>query len=477
MPLFITFYPAVLLAATVAGGWPGVLATVLSALVADYWFIPPFGFGAETSADLVAVAIFLGCNLSLCGLAERLRRARWAEALSLAREQDLALLDLGNVLALDPGHRILRWSEGCRRLYGFEAHEAEGRFTHDLFQTRLPQPLEDLRRILVEQGHWEGELVRHRKDGAELAIAVLWVVRRDDKGQPLALLEVSTDITERKKKEEETRRLNRTLNALGKSSQAMMRAEEEPAYLEEVCRLVVEDCGHAMVWIGYAEEDEAKTVRPLAHAGFDEGYLQTLDISWADTERGRGPTGTAIRTGEPNICRNMLTDPRFEPWRQNALARGYASSIALPLIAGGKAFGALTIYSREADPFSDDEVSLLGELANDLAHGILAIRLQVARVRAEQELRAREERYRGLVEVSPVAILVNRDNRIELVNPAALHLFGATLAEQLLGKSPFELFHPDYHAIMRKRIQELGEGRPGADGREDRPAGRRGAGR
>src|ERR1035437_6987226 len=121
------------------------------------------------------------------------------------------------------------------------------------------------------------------------------------------------DIAERKRAEEELHRLNRTLTALGRSSQAMMRAENEKAYLDQVCRIVVEDCGHAMVWIGYAENDPAKSVRPAAYSGFEEGYLETLQLTWADTDRGRGPTGTAIRTGKPAFCRNMLTDPSFSP--------------------------------------------------------------------------------------------------------------------------------------------------------------------
>ena len=73
-----------------------------------------------------------------------------------------------------------------------------------------------------------------------------------------------------------------------------------------------------------------------------------MRITWADSERGRGPTGTAIRTGQPSICRNMLTDPTFLPWREEALKRGYASSLVVPLKEGDKAFGAITIYSRRA---------------------------------------------------------------------------------------------------------------------------------
>jgi len=191
---------------------------------------------------------------------------------------------------------------------------------------------------------------------------------------------------ERKKREQELQQLNRTLKALSNSSQAMMRAKDEPAYLNEVCQIIVNDRGHAMVWIGLAEADEARTVRPVAQAGFENGYLKTLNVTWNDTERGRGPTGKAIRTGKPAVCRNMLTDPDFKPWREEAIKRGYASSLVLPLSAHGKTFGAINIYSREPDAFSEDEIKLLGELADDLAYGITAIRLRAAHQQAENAL-------------------------------------------------------------------------------------------
>ena len=196
------------------------------------------------------------------------------------------------------------------------------------------------------------------------------------------------------RREEELHRLNRALKAHSHSDQAMMRATDESAYMDEVCKIVVKDCGHAMVWIGFAEDDKAKTVRPVAHAGFEKGYLETLQISWADTERGRGPTGTAIRTGQPSLCRNMLTDPQFAPWREEARKRRYASSIALPLMADGKAFGAMSIYSRDPDPFSEDEVKLLTDLCTDLAYGITALRIRAAHAKAQEALCESETRLR-----------------------------------------------------------------------------------
>lgn len=80
------------------------------------------------------------------------------------------------------------------------------------------------------------------------------------------------------------------------------------------------------------------------------------------------------------------------------------------------------------------------------------------RKRAERLLRQSEERYRRLIAVSPYAILVNRGDRIIFANDQAIKLFGAVKAEEILGKSPLDLFHPDYHTVIRERIHELLEG-------------------
>jgi signal transduction histidine kinase/DNA-binding NarL/FixJ family response regulator len=194
------------------------------------------------------------------------------------------------------------------------------------------------------------------------------------------------EINERKRAEEELLRLNKVMKALSDSSQAVIRAKDEPEYMNNVCRIIIEDCGYSMAWIGFAENDETKSVRPVAYSGFEEGYLETLELTWADTERGRGPTGTAIRTGNFAACRNMLTDPAFAPWREQAIKRGYASSIVFPLRIDGEVFGAITIYSKEADPFSEGEVKFLTELADNLAYGIRVLRMKAAQKQAEAEI-------------------------------------------------------------------------------------------
>ena len=76
------------------------------------------------------------------------------------------------------------------------------------------------------------------------------------------------------------------------------------------------------------------------------------------------------------------------------------------------------------------------------------------RKRAEHLLRQSEERYRRLIAVSPYAILVDRGDRVIFANDQAIKLFGAVKAEEILEKSPMDLFHADDRHIVRERIHE-----------------------
>jgi PAS domain S-box-containing protein len=183
-----------------------------------------------------------------------------------------------------------------------------------------------------------------------------------------------TDITERKQNEQTLARLNRTLRTLSSANQMLVRAKSEAELLREMCKVLVEVGGYRMVWIGLAEHDAAKSVRVAAVAGYDDGYTSQARISWADDERGRGPTGTAIRLGEPQVNLNFATDPRMGPWRAEAVRRGYTSSAALPLKDASGVIGALTVYSGEAEVIGRGELELFVELANDLAYGIASLR-------------------------------------------------------------------------------------------------------
>ncbi|MDD3364697.1 MAG: PAS domain S-box protein [Syntrophomonas sp.] len=182
-------------------------------------------------------------------------------------------------------------------------------------------------------------------------------------------------------------RINRALKATSAGNMAMLQASDEQDLLQKVCQKIVEVGGYRMVWVGYVENYERQTVRPVAYAGHEEGYLKTIDISLADPQRGSGPVGMSIRTDQPYISRNVMTDPSLIPIREEALSRGYKSMITIPLNAnGGGAFGVISIYSEELDIFDSEEKKLLTEMAADLAYGIMSLRTRIERNQTALEL-------------------------------------------------------------------------------------------
>lgn len=213
------------------------------------------------------------------------------------------------------------------------------------------------------------------------------IFTKDEANFLQAVANILGSAIERHRAEAQLLRINRANRALSRCNEAMIRATEESKFLQQICNIIVEEAGYRLCWVGHAENDEAKSVRPVAQAGLDEDYLRTADISWADNERGQGPTGRSIRTRETVHVRNIERDSRMAPWREEALKRGYGSNISIPLLVNSDVFGALNIYASEPDAFSPAEVDLLTELANDLAFGIVTLRTRAERARAEEGIR------------------------------------------------------------------------------------------
>ncbi|HEX9048147.1 MAG TPA: GAF domain-containing protein [Verrucomicrobiae bacterium] len=242
-------------------------------------------------------------------------------------------------------------------------------------------------KITIIPAWWQTWWFRGSAIGALLGLAFAvyrWRVRTIERRN----LDLERQLIERKQAEETQRRLNRELRAISNCNQTLLRAEDEQTLLHEVCRIVCNEAGYRMAWVGYAEHDDAKTVRPVTWAGINEGYLESAVIVWADAERGRGPTGTAIRTGQIVCIQDFMDDSQAQPWKAKGLRRGYRSNIALPLKdETGAVFGAFTIYSAEPNAFTPDEIRLLEELAGDMAFGITVLRGQIERKRAAEEIR------------------------------------------------------------------------------------------
>ncbi|HKU28251.1 MAG TPA: ATP-binding protein [Candidatus Sulfotelmatobacter sp.] len=225
----------------------------------------------------------------------------------------------------------------------------------------------------------------------------------------------------------ELRRLNRALRALSACNQALAQASSEQELLHQICRIIVQVGGYKMAGIAYAEQDQEKTVRPVAHAGDESGYLDNIEVKWSDTPAGRGPAGTAIRENRICLFNDTGRDPRFTPWREAAMKRGYAAVICLPLRITNLPFGVLAIYSGQSDAFEASEVELLSEMANNLAFGIAAIRSQEEGRRATAALREAEGKYRQLVEEVPAISYVaeaGAHGRFHYVSPQVTTILG-----------------------------------------------------
>ena len=211
---------------------------------------------------------------------------------------------------------------------------------------------------------------------------------------------------ERKQIEEELRRANRALQTLSACHAAVSRADAEADLLEEICQVLIACGGYSLAWIGYAERDNPKAVRLAAHAGLDGDDVQALGIDApVGVDRRWGGTEFAIWSGETVITRDDAGDDNYGLWNAELTRRGYASSIALPLMNNGQSLGALTIYSRQNDAFNSEEVGLLSELTDNLTYGIASLRTRAERTRAEEALRDSEEKYRSLFENAPLCIL------------------------------------------------------------------------
>jgi PAS domain S-box-containing protein len=182
-------------------------------------------------------------------------------------------------------------------------------------------------------------------------------------------------------------RHQRAMKMITECHNALLRSGDETTLLNELCRIIVERGGYRMAWVGFPLHDDAKSVQPVAQYGFQADYLESITLSWGDNELSLGPTGTAIRLEKPHVCRNIATDPRFDIWRAEAEKRGFSSNAAFPLIVGDLVIGALSVYSPIPDAFDDVEVSMLADMASNIAFGVNSLRVRRERDQMEGQLK------------------------------------------------------------------------------------------
>jgi putative nucleotidyltransferase with HDIG domain len=204
--------------------------------------------------------------------------------------------------------------------------------------------------------------------------------------------DLQAEVEVRKKAEKLLYKINLELTMLSDCIHAVVRATDEQSLIQEVCRIIVEVGGYEMAWVGFAQQDIEKSVRPVAWMGNNNDFLEIVRISWDDCDHGRGPTGTAIRTAEPVVNKNTRENPNIIIWREELLKRGFNSSVALPLIYEEDVLGVLTIYAGKTEAFDKSEIDRLMGLANDLTYGICALRTRIERIEAGKEIELHVDR-------------------------------------------------------------------------------------
>lgn len=274
---------------------------------------------------------------------------------------------------------------------------------------------------------------------------------------------VVRDISARKRAEESLQEMNRTLKMLLKCNEVLIREENETELLENICGILVEEGGYRCAWVAFAHNDYKGRVTIVASSGLDPGPNQMPYLTEIDGDKGKGPTGTAVRTGRPSVVSDVMNDPRYASWRDLAIRTGYRSSLSAPLVHSGNVLGALTVCAFEADAFNDEEINLMSQLAGDLAYGIVSLRTAAEQKRIELELVASEK---NLAEAQKIAQLgsweydLERDE--ELRSDEFFRILGVPPRKGgRADDSIFNYIHPDDRETVREKITEtLEKGMP-----------------
>jgi len=255
VPLFLF---AIAVTAWYVGAGPTIFAVVLSVLLFDFFFLPPFYSLDITVNDIPYFIVFtsFACLVAWFSAVRKrverdLREARDHLEIEVAeRTQQASLLDLthDSIFVRDMNFFITYWNRGAQELYGWSPEEARGKHSQELLQTEYSIPLDEIRSELVRTGRWQGELRRKTAAGADVVVASRWSLRRDERGEPAAILETSNDVTERKRREREIETLN--LELAGRSSELEATNKELEAFAYSVSHDLRAPLRHMA---GYAE--------------------------------------------------------------------------------------------------------------------------------------------------------------------------------------------------------------------------------
>ncbi len=254
----------------------------------------------------------------------------------------------------------------------------------------------------------------------------------DREGNVIALEGVILDDTKRKKAEEKTKKLNRVLMAVSDINQLSVREKDPIRLLQGACEILHDFGKYHLVWVGLGE-GELSYPTPAAYAGFDEGYLENLLFASDDNSNADNPIFLSIKEKSPYVRKNLDSIDPPKKWSIEATKRNLVSMVSIPMLYRDRTFGVFVVYSDVRNAFTNEEVSVLIELSNDIAYALQAIEDEEARKKAEEMIKESEIRYRTLFNEANEAIYLETiDGRIIDVNPKACEMLGYSKEEMLM---------------------------------------------
>jgi PAS domain S-box-containing protein len=184
------------------------------------------------------------------------------------------------------------------------------------------------------------------------------------------LREQRNDLQEKNRQLERANRLNSVIREITK---ALTRASSADDAMRAVCDRLAESGPYRFAWFG-THDRVTDRIRPQTGSGVEDGYLENIDVTAEAGEPvGEGPAGRAVRTGEVQVQNDLLGDPPFDPWREQALERGYRSCVSVPVSYDEMLHGVLTVYADETDVFDELERTVLSELGDTIGYALNAL--------------------------------------------------------------------------------------------------------
>ncbi len=351
--------------------------------------------------------------------------------------------------------RVVEANDRALEAYGYSREELLRLNARDLRAPETFSQLDAQLNSIEEQKGFVYETVHRRNDGLVFPVEVSSrVIEIEGKKFYQSIIR---DITERKNAEKKIKRLTRVYAVLSDTNQAIVRVRDRQRLFDETCRIAVEDGLFKLAWFGIVNETTG-VVQVVAIAGASHGHVGKLHIMVGDELSGRGPTGSALREGKYVICNDIEHDEEMTVWREEALANGFHSSGAFPIVTFGKTYAVFSLYAGEKNFFDGEEIKLLVELSQDISYALESIKLEEDRKLIDAALKKSEVKYRELIEQSADGIfIVDKDWKILFVNPRSCEMLGYHESE-LLGINIKDTYAPEERDVADRRKQATQSG-------------------